>query len=355
MSDDRPRVLIEDWLPVRELSIESRREAAPIPGQFPKLKTLHQWWARRPIVASAATVLGGLLPAWSPDLAASSLTFRSSRRRRTTGNGCLYLVGIWGDPVAAKKLSNHAKATGTKLKENPYTYRPAFKNSLDEPSVRTLHRVLEATWGKLPTVADVTAGGGSIPWTSLRLGLPTYANDLNSVAATILTASLEIPAKYGTELSPQLRHWGNILVERAGKRLKEYLPGLAWGGRHELPVRARRGLPSHGSPRPPRARLVAAQRRQARGCPHGHRSRRSQADDSPVRGASRATDIDFDADKGIIAAGSATSPYDDVVIDGDYIKCEAQAGRMTYLLYAVVTEGRKDAHSVRHRRGSRGA
>ena len=287
MSDDRPRVLIEDWLPVRELSIESRREAAPIPGQFPKLKTLHQWWARRPIVASAATVLGGLLPAWSPSVAGQFPDVPQLQTEKDYREWLLYLVGIWGDPIAAKKLSNHAKATGIKLKKNPYTYRPAFKNSLDEPSVRTLHRVLEATWGKLPTVADVTAGGGSIPWTSLRLGLPTYANDLNSVAATILTASLDIPAKYGTELSPQLRHWGDILVERAGKRLKEYFPGLAWGGRHELSVRARRGLPSYGSHRPPRARLVAAQRRQTRGCPYGHRSRRSQTDDSPVRGASR--------------------------------------------------------------------
>jgi putative DNA methylase len=66
---DRPRVLIEDWLPVTELGIESRREAAPIPGQFPKLKTLHIWWARRPLAVSAGAVLGSLLPAWSESLA----------------------------------------------------------------------------------------------------------------------------------------------------------------------------------------------------------------------------------------------------------------------------------------------
>ena len=63
----RPRVLIEDWLPIEELGIESRREAAPIPGQFPKLKTLHVWWARRPLAASAGTVLCSVLPAWSPN------------------------------------------------------------------------------------------------------------------------------------------------------------------------------------------------------------------------------------------------------------------------------------------------
>src|ERR1035441_7317401 len=92
MSDDRPRVLIEDWLPVRELSIESRREAAPIPGQFPKLKTLHQWWARRPIVASAATVLGGLLPAWSPDLAAQFPDVPQIQTEKDYREWLLYLV-----------------------------------------------------------------------------------------------------------------------------------------------------------------------------------------------------------------------------------------------------------------------
>ncbi len=64
-----PAVLIESWLTVAALGIESRRESAPIPGQFPKLKTLHVWWARRPLAASAGAVLGSLMPAWSPELA----------------------------------------------------------------------------------------------------------------------------------------------------------------------------------------------------------------------------------------------------------------------------------------------
>jgi putative DNA methylase len=337
MSHDRPRVLIEDWLPVLELSIESRREAAPIPGQFPKLKTLHQWWARRPIVASAATMLGGLLPAWSPALAKQFPDIAQLQSEKDYREWLLYLVGIWGDPVAAKKMSEHAKATGIKLKKNPYTYRPAFKNSIDEASVRTLHRVLEATWGALPLVADVTAGGGSIPWTSLRLGLPTYANDLNSVAAVILTACLEIPAKYGTELTPLLRRWGNTLVERASKRLEPYFPASPG-------ETVTNYLFAHAITCPRTGRLVPL-------VPDWWLRKGNKP--AAVRMISEAggvklttprfevlhgPDIDFDADKGIFAAGRATSPYDDLVIDGDYIKCEAQAGRMTQMLYAVVTK-----------------
>jgi adenine-specific DNA methylase len=301
------------------------------------LKTLHQWWARRPIVASAATMLGGLLPAWSPALARQFPDIAQLQSEKVYREWLLYLVGIWGNPVAAKKMSEHAKATGIKLKKNPYTYRPAFKNSIDEASVRTLHRVLEATWGALPLVADVTAGGGSIPWTSLRLGLPTYAHDLNSVAAVILTASLEIPAKHGTELTPLLRQWGKILVERASKRLASYFPTSPgetitnYLFAHAITCpRSGRLVPLvpdwwlRKGDKPAAARMI------------------SEVDGVkltiPRFEVLHGLDIDFDADKGLAAAGRATSPYDDLVIDGDYIKCEAKAGRMTQVLYAVVTK-----------------
>ena len=256
-------------------------------------------------------MLGGLLPAWSPGLAGQFPDVPQLQTEKDYREWLLHLVGIWGDPVAAKKLSNQAKATGTKLKENPYTYRPAFKNSLDEPSVRTLHRVLEATWGKLPTVADVTAGGGSIPWTSLRLGLPTYANDLNSVAATILTASLDIPAKYGTELSRQLRHWGNILVEHAGKRLKEYFPASPGEAVTNY-------LYAHAVACPRTGRLVplVPDWWLRKGDKPAAVRIVTEVDGvnlmTPRFEVLHGSDIDFDADKGIIAAGSATSPYDDV-------------------------------------------
>ena len=45
--------------------------------------------------------------------------------------------------------------------------------------------------------------------------------------------------------------------------------------------------------------------------------------------------IDFDPSKGTIGGGDATSPWDGLVVSGDYIKEEAQAGRMGSVLYAV--------------------
>lgn len=70
MTTPRPRVLIEDWLPVAELGIESRRERGAA-SALPPLSFLHIWWARRPLVASAAVALAGVMPTWTEDLAAA--------------------------------------------------------------------------------------------------------------------------------------------------------------------------------------------------------------------------------------------------------------------------------------------
>ena len=47
------RRLIEDWLPINEISIESIRERAGSPRQTQLLTRLHVWWARRPLATRA--------------------------------------------------------------------------------------------------------------------------------------------------------------------------------------------------------------------------------------------------------------------------------------------------------------
>jgi adenine-specific DNA methylase len=48
--------LIETWLPIVELGIESVRERT-LMTPFPAPNRLHVWWTRRPLVASRAAVL----------------------------------------------------------------------------------------------------------------------------------------------------------------------------------------------------------------------------------------------------------------------------------------------------------
>src|SRR5256885_14130841 len=50
--------LIEDYLPIQALSVESSREKSVRKGH---ISTLHLWWARRPLVACRAAVYGALV------------------------------------------------------------------------------------------------------------------------------------------------------------------------------------------------------------------------------------------------------------------------------------------------------
>lgn len=72
------------------------------------------------------------------------------------------------------------------------------------------------------TILDPTAGGGSIPFEALRLGLCTYANDLNPISSVIQKATLEFPAAFGSGLSDEIRKFGNILENKVNKYMSSF-------------------------------------------------------------------------------------------------------------------------------------
>ena len=150
--------LIERWLPIAELGIEGTRERTPM-TPFPAPNRLHVWWARRPLVASRAAVLASLLPA-------------DADREKF-----LHILGIHGDPVAARRRIDAAKKSNENLGTNPYGYKRAFSYT---PSAADMQWI-QANCGnppEIPTVLDPTAGGGSIPLETHRLGFAGNANDL---------------------------------------------------------------------------------------------------------------------------------------------------------------------------------
>jgi adenine-specific DNA methylase len=337
------RLLIEEWLPMRELGIESRRERAAA-SALPPLSFLHVWWARRPLVASAGVVLAGLLPAWSPQLSEEFPDAPQLANVEAYRKWLMHLCGIWGDPISARAAYDQAVQDGVRI-PNPYSYRQAFRNHPDRENIDLLHQVLERTWGVLPAVVDPTAGGGSIPFTAARMGLPSYANDLNGVASSILRAGVKIPAEHGTSLIPHLKQWGEVLVNRVKHRLAPYFPSG------------------------PNERVITYYFAHSVACPRTGRIvplvtdwwlRKEKGKEAAVRLVHRlggvelpeprfevvhGSSIDFDPAKGVASRGSAVSPYDDLVISGEYIKAEAQAGRMTQVLYAVAfrrPDGKRD-------------
>jgi adenine-specific DNA methylase len=342
----RPRLLIEDWLPVRKLGIESRRERAVV-TTLPPINWLHVWWARRPLAASAGVVLAGLLPTWSPELAAAFPDAKQVQTADRYHSWLLQLIGIWGDPVTARAEIDRANARGYKLKGNPYGYKQAYRNSPSEADLDLLHSVLRHTWnGDLPLLADPTAGGGSIPFVSARLSIPTYANDLNAIAAAVIRAGVEIPARYGRDLLPHLEKWGKLLTDRVQARLKQYFPlepgesviAYTWARTVACP-RTGRVVPlvtdwwlRRDGGKEVAVRLVTESGGIALHEPHF----------KIVRGHELAG---WDPSEGVMSGGSAVSPYDHLAIDGSYIKCEAQAGRMSQILYAIAVrkpDGKRD-------------
>ena len=97
------RVLIEDWLPIQELGIESRRERGAA-SALPPISFLHVWWARRPLAASAGVVLAGLLPPWSDSLADHFPSTPELSNAISYKKWFMDLIGIWAMAMGTSSL-----------------------------------------------------------------------------------------------------------------------------------------------------------------------------------------------------------------------------------------------------------
>lgn len=341
MSTFKPRVLIEDWLPVAELGIESKRERKVF-TDLPPLNYLHIWWARRPIVASEAVLLAGLLPTWTPALAEKHPDEPWLQDETRYRSWLLHLVGIWGDPVRAARL----EASGIAKGKEAFGYSQAWKNSPSLADVQLLRDVLMETWGELPSVIDPTAGGGAIPFAATRFGLPAVANDLNSVAATVLLGGVGLPSRFGSDTARRVELFADRLAKRLDDATAPYFPtkvgeevvGYLYAYEIACP---RTGLPV---PLFPNLWLDRAPRKAVR------LTARTDGYDLSI---AEGSEIDFDPNVGTLKNGVGVSLYDGLVIDKDYIKREATAGRMIPILYSVAartrTPGRKRAGALAFR------
>lgn len=328
--DDYPPLLIEEWLPIAEIGEESQRERRAS-NALPPLYFLHVWWTRKPLAACRAAVLGSLLPQYNADWPDHLHTqFPTEETYRQWFKS---LLGILGDPVAARKLILDAKDKGIRLKGNPYGYPRAFTISPDEEKIETVLDLLEYNWGSRDiSMSDPMAGGGSIPFEALRYGLTVHANELNPVGAVILVATLDYPARFGPALAEEIKKWGREIDQRAASVLERFYPMLP-GERIRRYLWARTvACPSTGKSvplgvhwwlrkgdDPVAVRLI---------CDENAPECRFEI----VRGQAVA---ESDPDRGTISRGRAISPWSGDTIDSQYIKAEAQAGRMGQLLYAL--------------------
>src|SRR5277367_4531132 len=103
----RPRVLIEQWLPIDQIGAECMRERGAS-SALPPLYFPHVWWARRPLTVSRAAILASPLPAYPTSEDDSIRAWpRGFLHRFPTFDAYkhwfLALIGIKGDAAAARK------------------------------------------------------------------------------------------------------------------------------------------------------------------------------------------------------------------------------------------------------------
>jgi adenine-specific DNA methylase len=332
-----PPVLIEKWLPIQELGVESQRERGAS-SALPPLYFLHVWWARRPLTASRAAILASLLPQWSQDfpkdLRAKFPTEESYQQ------WFVRVLGILGDPVASKKLIVAAKAKGIKLKGNPYGYPRAFTCSPSEADNKVLSQLFETIWGgKDITFCDPMSGGGSIPFEALRYGLTVFANELNPVASVVLKATLEFPARYGQDLAREIEKWGSVIAKRLEERLSPYF--LTTAGENIFAYCWARTVacPTTGKVIPLSPNWWLQQGSEGGG-PVAVRLILGDTLDIPRFEIVKGEKAEFYAKQGTVSRGVGRSPWAGESVDGDYIKSTAQAHKMGQILYALVIQSK---------------
>jgi len=305
----RTRRLIEDWLPIAELSEESVRERRSMTS-LPPTYYLHVWFARRPLIASRAAILASLL-----ESCAQPSTF-------------LRDIGILGNPVATKQLIERAKRnvdseTGERedLGADPYGYPRAFlfcPDSLAEGRV----------------VLDPTAGGGSIPFEGARLGANVIANDLNPVASLILKATVEFPMDFGSKVLRRFQDLSGQFVRMAESRYENIFPkepsgvisvdGYLWARTIVCP-RCGGAVPLS-----PNWKLSPT----GEGIRLHPKMEERRVEFEVVNGASKHS-------KGTVKDGVGECPFPECqqsnpTIEAEEIKRQAQAGEMGHQLYAIV-------------------
>lgn len=232
---DYSRSFIEAQFPVSKISKESYKERKAVHAQT--LTSLGKWWGRKPLILVRATLLGVLMPV-SDNLAKDREIFlkiltmdEAGLWLRKTKNISIVDIYVLLNPVEKNKYFESTSSEKKPIlkstvgeKEKEYIQRLVFNRlSYDEKLTyceraeniklvdenawaeinahleTNAHSIEELTqqlgtkrYGHKPSVGDVFAGGGSIPFEASRIGVEAFASDLNPIASLLTWASLNI-------------------------------------------------------------------------------------------------------------------------------------------------------------------
>jgi putative DNA methylase len=272
--------LIEVALPLDAINKASANEKQPFTRKHPR--SLHIWWARRPLAAARAVIFSQMVddPSTYVDVLRSD-----PKLRRKAETALRERRKLWEE---ARALSEKAKGSGLAAPDPGQP--PTLDDILADQERQRLFRIIEdlvlwenttneavlqagrneiwASWrrtcaahaddlhakelfdrNRLPAFCDVFAGGGALPLEAQRLGLEVYASELNPVAVLINKAMIEIPPMFAgcppvhpsagkdsgfierewravEGLAEDVRYYGQWMRDEAEKRIGKLYPKI---------------------------------------------------------------------------------------------------------------------------------
>ena len=179
-----PKKLIEVALPLDAINIAAVREKSIRHGHP---STLHLWWARRPLAAARAVIFAQMVndPGYQQG---GGFRYGMNKEKATIERERLFKII---EDLVIWENSNNQDVLARARAEIVRSWRETCELNKAHPQAAELFNP-----DKLPAFHDPFAGGGALPLEAQRLGLESYASDLNPVAVTINKAMIEIPPKF---------------------------------------------------------------------------------------------------------------------------------------------------------------
>jgi putative DNA methylase len=179
-----PKKLIEVALPLDKINVAAAREKSIRHGHP---STLHLWWARRPLAAARAVIFAQMVndPGYQQG---GGFKYGVNKEKAEIERERLFKII---EDLVLWENTNNEEVLATARAEIVRSWRETCGLNKHHPDAATLFNP-----DKLPAFHDPFAGGGALPLEAQRLGLESYASDLNPVAVTINKAMIEIPPKF---------------------------------------------------------------------------------------------------------------------------------------------------------------
>ena len=179
-----PKKLIEVALPLDAINLAAANEKSIRHGHP---STLHLWWARRPLAAARAVVFAQMVndPGYQQG---GGFRYGVNKEKATLERERLFKII---EDLVRWENTNNPQVLERARAEIRRSWRETCELNRNHPRAAELFNP-----DQLPGFHDPFAGGGAIPLEAHRLGLESFASDLNPVAVTINKAMIEIPPRF---------------------------------------------------------------------------------------------------------------------------------------------------------------